>query len=99
MDDSSEEVAALAALSKFRTEFNDRCVDDPEISEKLVDLHVITQDEKERADGENDFHDVISKFQQKIKEDPQIFTEFCRKLVELNDPDAKKLADSLLGMS
>ena len=98
MDDSSEKQAALAALSKFRADFIDRCDEDPEISEKLVDLRVITREEKERADGSSEFHELIAKFQEKIEKDsPQIFTDFCRNLLEMDDRDAKELAERLLG--
>lgn len=95
MEESSDQRAALAALSKSEQLFLDVCDQEPELLDKLEELQVITRKEKEVANDNGDFPDVLAKFRTKVIDDPQIFLDFCRKIRDLED--AKELSASLLG--
>lgn len=95
MEESSDQRAALAALSKSEQLFLDVCDQEPEVLDKLEELQVITRKEKEVANNDCYFRNVLAIFRKKVINDPQIFLEFCRKIRDLED--AKELAASLLG--
>lgn len=96
MDDLSEQRAAIAALSQSRQLFLERC-EEPDMLDTLEQFCVITTNEKENAAFNSAYDDVASKFQERVKQDPQFLTEFCRAILE--NEDLKDLAEALLGKS
>ena len=96
MDDQSEQVAAIAALSQSRQLFLERC-EEPDMLDTLEELGVITTKEKEKADFSNSYEIVAVKFEERLEQDPQFLTEFCSKIFVKED--LKDLAESLLGES
>lgn len=95
MEESSDQRAALSALSESEQLFLEVCDQEPELLEKLEQLQVITRREKEIANDKSDFRDVLAIFKRKVENDSQIFIDFCRNIRELDD--AKELAANLLG--
>ena len=85
MNEDRERFAALAALSDSKALFFKKCDDEPDMLETLEKLDVITRSENERASFESKFDGVVAKLEEKVKREPQLFFDFCRKIREFDE--------------
>ena len=96
MDDISEQRAAIAALSKSRQLFLEKC-EEPDMLDTLEQFCIITTSEKEKAIFDSAYDEVATKFQEQVEQEPQFLTEFCRAIME--NEDLKDFAKERLGKS
>ena len=95
MDDRLEREAALYALSVLNEEVLTSCQEDVEMLDALEELGIITGEEKDDANENEEYGGVIEKLRGKIDADPCFFVEFCRHIQPLEE--LQSLAKRLLG--
>ena len=97
MDDRQEREAALHSLSIHSKEILDLCEDSVEVLDAFEKLEIITRDEKDYANVNDDYSTVLTKLSERMNSNPGFFVDFCCHLQSLGESNVTSLADSLLG--
>lgn len=95
MDDRQERLAALNTLSSFEKEITSSCNESFDMLEAFENLEIITEEEKDDANDEQDYSGVMDKLRTKVDSDPNFFVEFCRHIQRSDE--LSELAGKLLG--
>ena len=98
MDDRLEREAALSALSSFYEEILRLCEEGVEILDAFQELNIISQDEKDDANENEEYDDALEKLKERVYKDPNFIVVFCshiKKVKELTDL-AKRLSGKLM---
>ena len=100
MDDRLEREAALSTLSSLDEEIHRLCVESVEMLDAFQELNIISQDEKDDANENEDYGDVLKKLREKVVADPSFIVMFCshiKQVEELSDL-AKRLSGKLMNV-
>lgn len=96
MDDRMEREAAQYSISVHREDILELCDDSVELLDAFEQLNIITTEEKDDANANEDYDAVLGRLSERMDSDPEFFVDFCRYLKSLEESSAKILADSLL---
>ena len=97
MDDRQEREAALYSLSKYNEEILRLCEDSVEVLDAFEVLEIISTEEKDDANANDDYSTVLGKLSERMDNNPSFFVDFCCHLQGLGESSIKSLAESLLG--
>lgn len=95
MDDRKERQAALDTLSSFESNIISSCKESFDMLEAFEKLEIITEEEKDDANDEQDYSSVIDKLRTKVESDPNFFVKFCCYIQ--SSEELSMLAKELLG--
>lgn len=100
MDDRLEREAALSALSSLDEEILRLCEESVEMLDAFQELKIISQDEKDDANENEDYDHALKKLREKVVADPNFIVVFCnhiKHVKELSD-FAKRLNGKLMNV-
>ena len=93
MDDRFERQAALSAITRHSEEILRCCEETVEVLDALEELNVLSLEEKDYANEENDYSEVVPRLKKNIEIDPGFFNKFCRCITQ-----KKELSDLAKGL-